>query len=104
MGNKRTLEYFKNLLEWMTYYNEMSPFPIYDTEYVQMVENKIKELSKSDIDYDSIPVTACAVCDDLRIEVDELDNDICMRCGTINDIRIFKTIFDYNEYKRSKDK
>jgi len=103
--SEETLKIYKLLLEWVEYYNNMAPFPIYDTEYVEMIRNRIDNIEQKmkQKDYDLEPVVACAICDDLFLGVDELDNTICMRCGSINEERIFKTIYEYNEYKSNKE-
>ena len=89
------LEYLSKLLGYLEYYNKMAPFPVYDTEYVGAVRNKIKELEDQKEDYDSLPVAACKYCKNLYIEVDELDNNHCMRCGSINDLIIYENIEIY---------
>ncbi len=88
----------------MDYHNRMAPFPYYDTEYVSDVKNRIKEMENNDkIDYDSIPVAACKYCHKLRIQQDEYDNDVCMNCGSVNELVIYDTIFTYLDKKRELD-
>lgn len=92
-----------NLLQHLKYYNKLAPFPVYDTEYVENVENKLKEVMENkDKDYDDEPVVACMYCNSLHIEYDELDNDVCMRCGSVNELREFKNIYEYKEYLNGK--
>ena len=47
------------------------------------------------IEYDNIPVVACKYCKSLHIQNDELENDICMRCGAVNEIVIYDNIGKY---------
>lgn len=88
-----------NLLNHLNYYNKMAPFPPYDTEYVQKVKEEYEKIEEeSSIDYDSLPVEACKYCKSLHIVIDEDDNDICFRCGTINQLQSFNNIHEYNKY------
>lgn len=75
----------------------MSPFPIFDTEYVKNVKKLLKKLmkNKEKIDYDSLPVVACKGCHNLAIEVDEHGNDVCYKCGEINNIKVYSNIDEY---------
>lgn len=102
--NRTYLGHLQLLVEHMNYYNRMSPFPIYDTSYVKDVEYKIKEMKNDQLkDYDSEGVVACKYCKSLHIKTDEDDNDICMRCGSINELQEFSSIYKYNEYLTKKD-
>lgn len=94
------LEYLSKLLEYLEYYNRMAPFPVYDTEYVGIIREKLKKMEKNKekIDYNKLPTASCKYCNNLRIEVDELDNDICMRCGSVNDLIIHASYYDYEDY------
>lgn len=90
------ITFLKELLSYLEYCNEMSPFPVYDTEYVKEVRNKLDLMQESrKEDYDGLPVAACKYCNDLFIIPDELENDICMRCGAVNEITIYKDIFEW---------
>ena len=97
MRSKFILEHLTKLWEHMSYYNSMAPFPVYDTEYVEAIRKEIKKMKESKFDYDELPVAACKYCNSLHIEVDDVDNDICMRCGSVNEIEIYKNIKEYNE-------
>ena len=92
------LEYLNELLDFLEYHNSMAPFPPYDTEYVALVRKKLEEVKNNKEDYDNLPVAACKYCNGLHIEVDDLDNDHCMKCGSINDLHIFKDIREYLDY------
>lgn len=81
----------------MNYHNNMAPFPPYDTEYVSEVKEVIENMEKSKINYDELPVAACKYCDELHILIDELENDICMRCGSINEITVYNNIHEFNQ-------
>jgi len=77
----------------------MAPFPVYDTGYVNDVIQTIKNMKVANTNYDELPVAACKYCNTLWIENDEVENDVCMRCGTVNEIIIYK---DIEEYLKSK--
>ena len=82
--NQLTIKELKKLLEHLQYYNKMAPFPAYDTDYVNDVKNRIMELeNETQTNYDNEPVVACKYCKSLHIVTDEVDNDICMRCGSV---------------------
>jgi DNA-directed RNA polymerase subunit RPC12/RpoP len=51
----------------------------------------------SKVEYEKIPVAACKHCKSLYIENDDLENDICMRCGAVNEIIIYDNIEKYLE-------
>ena len=86
------------------YYNMLAPFPIYCTEYIQDVKNKINEImDNKDKDYDNEPVVACRFCKSLHIVSDQEDNNICMRCGSINELTEFENIYKYKEYLSNKN-
>ena len=96
------LQYLTKLWEFMEYHNTMAPFPFYDSEYVEGIKNKIEEMKQNDyIDYDTIPVAACTYCNSLHIQVDDVSNDHCMRCGTVNEIIIYENIDKYLEVKNN---
>jgi hypothetical protein len=100
MKSKIVLKELKKLYKHLTYYNWLAPFPVYDTDYVKDVDNKIKEIMENNKkDYDEEPVVACKYCKSLHIETDELNNDVCMKCGSINELQTFKNIFDYKKFK-----
>lgn len=82
----------------------MAPFPVYDSEYVKDLDNKIKEMKEDNkTDYDKEPVVACRHCKSLHIVNDEIDNSICMRCGSINELKEFANIYEYNKYITKTD-
>jgi len=77
----------------------MAPFPVYDTEYVEEVKNIIMKLeNENKIDYNDEPVVACKYCKSLHIVIDEVDNNICMRCGSVNELKEFKNIHEYKNF------
>ena len=97
--NQLTIKELKKLLEHLQYYNKMAPFPIYCTDYVNDVKNRIMELeNETQTNYDNEPVVACKYCKSLHIVTDEVDNDICMRCGSVNELKEFKNIHEYKEF------
>lgn len=94
-------EHLLIVLKDMEYYNRYAPFPPYDTEYVEVLRSKINKMNneKEKFDYDSIPVASCKYCNKLRIKQDEFENDVCLNCGSVNELRIYKTIHDYLKHK-----
>lgn len=90
--------YLNDRLKIMEYYNFFSPFPIFDTEYVQEVKQMLKEM-KTDkrTEYDDIGVIACRHCKSLYIVEDELNNEHCRRCGSVNDVVMYNNIDEYLE-------
>ena len=97
--NQKIIVYLKKLLEHLQYYNKLAPFPVYDTDYVNDVKNRIMELeNETKTNYDNEPVVACKYCKSLHIVTDEVDNDICMRCGSVNELKEFKNIHEYKEF------
>jgi|TARA_R110000822_G_scaffold152112_8_gene291362 tRNA(Ile)-lysidine synthase TilS/MesJ len=95
--NKK-IKYLKELLSYLEYHNRMAPFPMYDTEYVATIREQLEQMEKEGVNYDELPTAACRHCDSLGLKVDELDNDICIRCGSINEINIFPDYYSYELY------
>ena len=93
--SKEILKQLNKLYKHVKYYNKMSPFPIYDTDWVNDIKNKIKEMENSKEDYDKEPVLACRFCKSLYIENDEDDNAHCHKCGSINELKEYKDIFEW---------
>lgn len=91
----KRLNLLKETLHHMEYYNSMAPFPVYDTGIVGDLRDYIKLMEKERNDYDDLPVASCRHCLDLFVIEDEVGNDICGRCGSVNEIRIFKSIDEY---------
>ena len=97
--NQIILQYLRKHLDHLLYYNKMAPFPVYDTEYVEEVKNIIMKLeNENKIDYNDEPVVACKYCKSLHIVIDEVDNNICMRCGSVNELKEFKNIHEYKNF------
>jgi hypothetical protein len=59
-------------------------------------------MSDDKTDYNDIPVAACKYCDSLGLIQDDIENDICTRCGSINDINIFPNWYSYELYLENK--
>lgn len=95
--NKLTIKYLEKLLTHLQYYNNMAPFPPYDTDYVKEVEKTIKDMKESAINYDELPVVCCKHCKSLHIRVDDEMNDICNRCGSVNELETLEDIKAYQE-------
>lgn len=89
------------------YYNKMSPFSVYDTEWQESIKNKINEIMNDKLkDYDQEPVFACKHCGTLVVPnqyiVDDDGNEICQRCNSVNEVKEFKNIFEYNKKQKIK--
>lgn len=99
MSSRR--EYLEKELKHIKYYNSMAPFPVFDTEYVEAVEQQLKDMDKKE--YDKLPVKACNKCGSLHIVTDEMDlNNVCIKCGTVNDLVEYKDIHKYLDSKHGK--
>jgi RNA polymerase subunit RPABC4/transcription elongation factor Spt4 len=48
-------------------------------------------------------VAACKHCKSLHITIDEVENNHCMRCGSTNEIKIYKDIHTYLTAKELED-
>ena len=92
---KELIKHTEDLLYFIKETNRFSPFPIYDTEYVALVEKELKGMKTHKNKYDEGAVTACKFCNNLFILVDDLENDVCTKCGAINETVTFKDIFEY---------
>ena len=102
--SKKIKKVLRTLLSHLLYYNRMAPFPVFDTEYVEGIKNKLREVMEDkDKDYDLEPVVACKFCKDLHILSDEIGNDVCMKCGAINELEEFSNINEYLKWKHGKD-
>lgn len=99
MRSKYKKEQLINTLNKFININELSPFPIIDTEHIDTLQSKIND---NNIDYDLEPVSCCAHCKSLYLITDDDDNDNCVLCkNSLNEIETHKTIFHYlNKYKR----
>jgi hypothetical protein len=104
MRSKKVIKHLEKLLDHLRYYNIMAPFPVYDTEYVEDVDKAIKKMKEDKTkDYDSEGVVACRHCKSLHIVTDDIDNNICMRCGSVNELQEFSDIYKYNEFISNKN-
>lgn len=105
---KELLKHLNSQYKYFEYYNKMSPFPIFDTEWVQNIKDKINEIMNSKEDYDKQPVFACKHCGTLVVpnqyEVDDDGNEICQRCNSVNEVTEYKNIFEYNKEQKIKPK
>lgn len=92
----RRLEKLREQLETMEYHNRMAPFPIYDTGIVNDLKKQLEKMStKNQKIYDDLPVIACKYCDSLHIIEDDNNNEVCVRCGSVNDVKYYENIDDY---------
>lgn len=99
----KKIQHLKEETLRLEYYNKMSPFPIYDTEYVQKLKEQLESMVDEDHDYDEDPVYACNYCKNLNVQYDDNHNEICMRCGSTNSTTEFKNIYEYLKFKNIKD-
>lgn len=104
--SKEILKQLNKLYKHVEYYNKMAPFPPFCTEWQQNIRNKINEIKMEKKDYDREPVFACKHCGTLVVpnqyEIDEDGNEICQRCNSVNDVKEFKNIFEYNKEQKIK--
>ena len=91
------LKALQRLLKDLEWYNNMAPFPVYDTDYVREVSNTIDKMKNNkDLNkYDEEPVVCCKYCKWLHITVDNEGNDICNRCGSVNELETLDDIYQY---------
>ena len=107
--SKEILKQLNKLYKHVEYYNKMAPFPPFCTEWQQNIRNKINEIKMNkDNDYDKEPVFACKHCGTLVVpnqyEVDDDGNEICQRCNSVNEIKEYSNIFEYNKEQKIKPK
>ena len=105
--SKEILKQLNKLYKHVEYYNKMNIFPYYDTEWVGDIKNYINKIKMNkDNDYDKEPVFACKHCGTLVVpnqyEVDDDGNEICQRCNSVNDVKEYKNIFEYNKEQKIK--
>ena len=83
----------QGLIDHIEFYNNLAPFPVFDTYYLNYLKDKLK---MEHINYDEEPVVACKHCKNIFIVEDEDGNAHCIKCrNSVNDLEVFKTIFDY---------
>lgn len=100
--NKLILNQLIKLKSHVEYYNEMSPFPIYDTEFLENLKMEIDDLQKAETNYDDEEVTFCTHCKSLFIEIDEDTGlNICGRCGSVNETTTLPNIYLYLQKYRN---
>ena len=93
MNNINKKRLLVNTLDKFININKLSPFPIIDTEHIEILTSKINSNS---IDYDLEPVSCCSHCKSLYLITDDEDNDHCVLCkNSLNEIETHKTIFNY---------
>ena len=105
---KELLKHINSMYKYVEYWNKMGPFPRYDTEWQIDIKNYINEIKMEKKDYDKEPVFACKHCGTLVVpnqyEVDDDGNEICQRCNSINDVKEYSNIFEYNKEQKIKPK
>ena len=106
--SKEILKQLNKLYKHVEYCNTYTPFPFYDTEWQSDIKNYINEIKMEKKDYDKEPVFACKHCGTLVVpnqyEVDDDGNEICQRCNSVNDVKEYKNIFEYNKEQKIKPK
>ena len=98
--NNKLISVLNEIKTELEHYNKMAPFPVYDTGYIGDIKQTIKNMEGAKTNYDKLPVAACKYCNSLWVENDDVENDICMRCGTVNELTVYK---DINEYLKTKE-
>lgn len=94
---------YSKLLEKAIEANKYSPFNIYDSEYIKELNKLIKIMSDKEKNYDDEPVVACRHCKSLHIEFDDTDNNVCIKCGSVNETKEFQNIYKYKEWLKIKE-
>ena len=106
--SKEVLRQLNKLYNYVEYVNKMHVFPFYDTEWVQNIKDKINKIMNDKKDYDKEPVFACKHCGTLVVpnqyEVDDDGNEICQRCNSVNEVKEYSNIFEYNKEQKIKPK
>ena len=106
--SKEILRQLNKLYNYVEYVNKMHVFPFYDTEWVQNIKDKINKIMNDKKDYDKEPVFACKHCGTLVVpnqyEVDDDGNEICQRCNSVNEVKEYSNIFEYNKEQKIKPK
>lgn len=94
LGVEMTHTVLTKLVEHIEYYNKLSPFPLWDSYYVEELK---KKLEMNDIKKDTEPVVCCHYCKSLYIVEDEQGNDKCLKCKNIvtDDHELFASIHQY---------
>jgi uncharacterized paraquat-inducible protein A len=105
MKNSKIIKSFlKEKIKYFKYYNNLAPFPVFPTELIIDYENKINEINMNKTkEYDDEPVVACRHCKSLHIEFDDTDNNVCVKCGSVNETKDFENIYKYKEWLKNKD-
>lgn len=87
-------ELLGKLIEHIDYYNNLSPFPLWDSYYTNLLKENFK---MNKVDYDLEPVDCCKFCKNVHIIPDENGNDICSKCNNVvnDDYETFENIFAY---------
>lgn len=101
--SKKTIKYLTDVLNYITYHNRMAPFPVFDTEYVELIKNKLEIMKENNVNYDKLPTACCKYCLNLHSLVDEEENVICTRCGSINEELIFEDYEAYEQYLKDNE-
>ena len=105
--SKEILKQLNKLYKHVEYVNKMHVFPFYDTEWQSDIKNYINEIKMGKKDYDKEPVFACKHCGTLVVpnqyEVDDDGNEICGRCGSVNEVSTFANIQEYLKSKHGRN-
>lgn len=99
-----TIQILKNRLKKLEYYDNIAPFPVYGTDLRQDYKNEIEKMEKNKkTNYDELPVAACKYCMSLHIQNDTEENDVCMSCGSINELEVYNNIHEYLKAKKENE-
>ena len=92
MDKKEKISAIDSKLKDMEYVNSLSPFPAFDSEYIQMLKDEREKLATIE---DNTPVEACGTCKSLYLVNEDNKHVVCMRCGSVNHIEKYTNIEQY---------
>ncbi len=92
MDKKEKIQLIDKKLEEMSYMNQLSPFPVFDTEHIDMLKEERAKLAAIE---DKTPVEACGTCKSLYLVNEDDGHVVCMRCGSVNHVEKYDNIEQY---------
>lgn len=95
-SNEKVKLILTKLLEHFDYYNNLAPFPLWDSYYTEKLRQMIKE---DKINYDEESVDCCGYCKNIHSVEDEQGNYVCSKCKNIinDEFETFDNIYLYIE-------
>jgi len=82
--NQTKLGYLTQLLNSYTLTNKMSPFPLYDTEVLELLRLRIEKMKKEEDE----TIECCADCKSLGLYDEEENKTWCIKCNSLNKIEV----------------